>query len=96
LVGVAGDLKCLLGDKPLVDPVLAGDALEDGEAEGDAGDLGEGDLLNVVLVADVKRLVGLLRLGDPSCPRPPPGDFDLFLGEFGIDRELVDVCPNDC
>lgn len=93
-VGVAGDLKCLFGDNPLVDPVLAGDALE--EAEGDAGDLGEGDLLNVGLGPDVRRLVGLFILGEAGGPRPPPGDFDLFLGEFGIERELVDGCPNDC
>lgn len=90
LVGVAGDLRLLFGDAFRAETFLAGDALGEGDARGDAEDLGDGVLRDALEA--VNRLVGLFKLGDPcaeedSNPRVP-GDFDLFLGELGTDNRF--------
>ena len=78
----------LFGDNPRADIFRAGDALGDGDARGDVADLGDGVLLAVLDA--VRRLVGLLILGDPggTCKPLVPGDFDRLRGEFGTDSKF--------
>lgn len=82
MVGVAGDLRFLLGDSPLGVTDRPGDVLGEG-----IGALGEGDLRALGPGPGDKRFVVFFTLGDLGGFLPIPGDLDLPLEGLGTDSD---------